>query len=253
MESIGLPQRFTFTQQSLSTFEACTRKFRLKYIHRLHFPASHEADSIQQLRRGNDFHLMAYRYFMGIPTGAEWIAKEDAFCRSWMERLQARFVLQPSRRYLPEYRLRITQPYPLEANIDLVEWNEDEMVVWDWKTGMQGRGGGVQASRLLSGWQTVVYMYMIKELSLRLTGREWECSKIHMHYWSPETGRDIAVLEYSDALHESFQKRLLQKIDEILHHNALLFDRAVVEKSCRYCEYKKLCDSHGVDSQIWKV
>jgi len=60
---------FLFTQQSISTFEKCPLKFKKRYLEGLKWKNVISEEAKRRLEMGENFHLMARRYFLGIDTG----------------------------------------------------------------------------------------------------------------------------------------------------------------------------------------
>ncbi len=65
-----LPDDFVFTQNNLQDFVDCPRRFQLKYLLKMAWPAPisepiEENDHLIQL--GSQFHQMVHQFFLGIP------------------------------------------------------------------------------------------------------------------------------------------------------------------------------------------
>ena len=66
---MSLPKNFQFSQSSLQDFETCPRRFQLRYLRQLSWPAI-ESEPIQEAERlaqlGTDFHRLVHQHLVGI-------------------------------------------------------------------------------------------------------------------------------------------------------------------------------------------
>ncbi len=252
-KDLRFADHFLFTQQSLSTFDHCPLKFRKRYLENLKWDNFPEESIKKRLERGNDFHLLAHRYFMGVPTGLEDGNGEYGELKDWIENLESCFPKEPFHVYLPEYKLRmVSERLKLEANFDLVIIKEGAVEIWDWKTngGKSLRNNSRTEKRYAESLQTIVYMFVLKEQISRMTGKPAECEHITMHYWQPEPPHLLAVIRYSRELHEKFREILEEKTDRILKYDYACFDKALYSKHCRYCEFNWFCNNDRVDLKL---
>ena len=145
---------FLFTQNSLSTFRKCPLKFKKKYIDNIKWEIFKEDES---RKLGNDFHMLAYRYFSGI-CGEYLDYDEDEKLKIWFERLKQTFPIKKEYRYLPEYKIRLSEgDERLEANYDLIIVKDNSIEIWDWKTRELDR-----QVDYIDSIQTKVYIYLLK-------------------------------------------------------------------------------------------
>lgn len=240
---------FLFTQQSLATFDHCPLKFKKRYLENLKWNSFPDESVKRRLERGNDFHLIACRYFMGIDTGLNEFAEEFAELNEWEKSLKFSFEKRPDALYLPEYKLRMAAgELKLEANFDLLVVREDSVEIWDWKTRSQGENKkAIDGKRLKESLQTMVYMFVLKEQSLLICGKEVECERFSMHYWQPEPAGIITELQYSNSLHQRYRETLSQKIRNITEYDYSGFDKEDYKKHCKYCEFNWFCNNERVD------
>lgn len=244
---------FLFTQHSLTTFEKCPLKFKERYLEGLKWENPSSEEIKKRLENGNNFHLLAYRYFLGIDTGlTEEMEGYDELNR-WMNALCSRFNKEDGLLYLPEYKLRMAKgTLRLEANFDLLIVNEDSIEIWDWKTHGRDRENNIrnesrESEKLKKSLQSMVYLFVLKEQSKRVTQKEIDCKKIRMCYWQPDPPKVLAEINYSDEIHESFKEALKSKIDNILGYDYEGFDKELYKKSCRYCEFNWFCNNERID------
>lgn len=202
---------------------------------------------------GENFHLMARRYFLGIDTGLTKGIEGYEELSKWMEALESYFPKTDDALYLPEYKLRMAKgTLRLEANFDLLVIKKDGIEIWDWKTHGKknpdkAENERLKSERLKGSLQTMVYLFVLKEQAERVVQREVDCSNIRMFYWQPDPVRVLAEINYSDEMHEQFGQALRSKIDGILHYDYEDFDKELYKKNCPYCEFNWFCNNERVD------
>ena len=70
MSASALPADFQFSQGSLQDFVYCRRRFQLRYLMQLAWPAvaAEPADEHDiQLRQGEAFHHLVHQHMLGLP------------------------------------------------------------------------------------------------------------------------------------------------------------------------------------------
>lgn len=249
MKDLRFADYFLFTQHSLSTFDNCPLKFKKRYLEGLKWDSFPDEKVKKRLERGNNFHLLAQRYFLDIPAGLEG-SQENAELKDWMQCLESEFKKEPFTRYLPEYKLRMVTPeLKLEANFDLIVVKQDRVEIWDWKThgDLKGRNLGAMTKRLQNSLQTVVYMFVLKEQLAAITDIPFSSDSICMYYWQPEKPHILAQINYSDNLHEDYRTFLENKLKAVLEYDFADFDKDLYSKHCRYCEFNWFCNNQRVD------
>lgn len=253
MNDLRFAEYFLFTQQSLATFERCPLKFKKRYLESLKWDNFPDEEIKKRLEMGNDFHLLAYRYFLGVDTGLS--EKTEGFDEldSWMNSLEDKFKKEEGRKYLPEYKLRMAKGLlRLEANFDLLIV-DDKLEIWDWKThGKESKQEqrGVKANKYKKSLQTMVYLFVLKEQSERITGKQIKCENISMYYWQPDPPEVLTQIIYNDEMHNTYREVLQNKIRVILQYDFSTFDKALYEKNCKYCEFNWFCNNQRVDFNV---
>ena len=69
--STKIPAKFTFSQSSLQDYADCPRRFQLRYLNRLLYPAAESEPALENERHqqeGQYFHRLAQQYLLGIPA-----------------------------------------------------------------------------------------------------------------------------------------------------------------------------------------
>ncbi|MCX7923604.1 MAG: PD-(D/E)XK nuclease family protein [Clostridia bacterium] len=249
LKDLRFTDYFLFTQHSLTTFDNCPLKFKKRYLENLKWDSFPDESIKRKLEMGNNFHLLANRYFMGIDTGLT--RHTDGFeeLHKWITSLKANFKMDSNAVYLPEYKLRMVTPQlKLEANFDLLVIRDGYIEVWDWKTHSgDDTKRGAESKRLRESLQTIVYLFVLKEQASLVLGKEIDSEKISMFYWQPYPARVLTQIRYSDAMHEAFREILEGKIRNILEYNFSHFDKEIYKKHCRFCEFNWFCNNESVD------
>ena len=71
MKAMNLPADFAFTQGSLQDAADCLRRFELRYIKRLRYPAVEAVPALQfeqRTRQGARFHKLVQQHLLGVPA-----------------------------------------------------------------------------------------------------------------------------------------------------------------------------------------
>ncbi len=244
----GFLQDFFHTGQSLETFESCPLKFRKRYYEGLRWDRPLDAEERAAIDRGNAFHMLARRYFLGVDCGLEEGARDYDILAGWLKSLKESFPLREDVRYLPEYKLRYESAgIKLEANFDLVVAQDGKLEIWDWKT-HAGKAAhrASQGERLEKSLQTTVYLFTLKERSAAVFGSDFDFDDITMCYWQPEPAQTIARITCSRMLHERFGGRLAQLMKSIEAFDANSFDKSLYSKHCKYCEFNWYCNREEI-------
>lgn len=232
---------FLFTQNSLSTFRKCPLKFKKKYIDNIKWEIFKEDDN---RKLGNDFHMLAYRYFSRIFD--EYLDyDEDEKMKIWFERLKQAFPINKNYRYLPEYKIRLSDgDERLEANYDLIIVKDNSIEIWDWKTRELDR-----QVDYIDSIQTKVYMYLLKRCVKDMFNMDVDYENIKMTYWTPEPGCEIDKLVYSKEKYDDDKRYILRLLDEIYNYDYTKFNKRNYEKQCRFCEFDSFCRESSVVKQ----
>lgn len=249
-KDLRLSDYFLFTQHSLSTFENCPLKFKKRYLENLKWESFPDENIKRSLEMGNDFHLLAYRYFLGIKEGLDNLEEKNEELDRWLKSLKGRFEIEPGFSYLPEYKLRMADSVlKLEANYDLIIIKGDVIEIWDWKTHSQKPGikGVGKKKNFKDSLQTLVYMFVLKEQSRLVTGKDTACENISMYYWQPDLPNILEEIRYDENRHESARSSIEARIQKINGYDYSLFDKTLFEKHCRYCEFNWFCNNERID------
>lgn len=267
---LRLPPGFIFTQTNLQDYSDCARRFLLRHLLRLRWPAV-ESEPAQEHERfmllGQRFHHLAWQALSGVPAERLEDQIESGDLLAWWEAF-ARF----SRR-LEEHPLRLPEislsapfgDFRLLAQYDLLIGHGDgRFTIYDWKTSAQRQRRSDLDRRL----QTRVYPYLLALAGAALNGGEpVSPAAIEMIYWFPAIPDDPERSAYSAARFEQDHNALEHLRDEIVERAERLpplarppgmaplaltpetldaldagFARTTNERRCAFCVYRSLCD-----------
>lgn len=244
--------RLILSQSSLQSYADCPRRFELRYLKGLSWPALETREALDlemSMQRGHEFHHLLYQHAMGIPIPNLEMTIEDEAIRHWWRNYLAWQAKHLSGERWAEITLTTTIPTPssatgpllLTAKYDLVtKLSNGALLIVDWKTGRTQR-----RSHLASRLQTLVYRYVLTRAGGWLIGdQRLRPEQVRMIYWFAEDGSTVEF-GYSDDEQYQDEQSLLSIVDEIV--NRVEFPQTDDDRRCRFCSYRSLCD-RGVEA-----
>jgi hypothetical protein len=239
-----LPERFRFSQASLQDYVDCRRRFELRYLDRLRWPAIESEPVLEQeaaMQRGRQFHHLVQQHQAGLPPETIEAALNDPDLMAWWRSYLDHPIPDLPETHRTEYRLSI--PFAsrrLTATYDLLAIEPGErFVIVDWKTGANPPNRAWLADRL----QTRVYPYVLVEGGAGLNGGEpVRPEQISLVYWFVSAPESPQIFEYTAADHASAAEELTALVEEIAGRAAGDFPLTDDLRKCRYCVYRSLCD-----------
>lgn len=242
-----LPSDFQFSQGSLQDYVDCPRRFYLRYIRRLAWPAVISEPIAEQEAHGHAgqaFHRLVHQHLLGI-VGEE-LAMEgasliigDALSRWWRNYLQSPPADLPAARY-PEIGLSAALAgHRLVAQYDLIAVEPGKRaVIVDWKTTQRRPAPDWLARRL----QTRVYRYLLARAGRHLNGgQEIAPEQITMIYWFAEFPQAPASFPYDSDQYVADDAYLTHLIAEIARGDEADFPLTQAVERCGFCLYRSLC------------
>jgi hypothetical protein len=231
------------SQSKLNTFLTCQRRFQLLYLRRLPWPIlPPDGDAENIISRGQQFHQVMERHFLGLDIPPETIA--DDHVRRWWRAFQSRPPAIPSGKRLPEHRLTVPiGAHLLLGRFDLLVTGEADgrpfAHVYDWKTGK-----GRRESDLRQDWQTRLYLALLAEGGAALlgNGRSLSPTDIAITYWyanEPDAPRTIAYSAAWHAQNWADIQAIVAQIDDSLAQND--WPLTANWDECRRCAYQVYC------------
>ena len=232
---------FTFSQSSLQDYVDCARRFQLRYIEHLQWPAVETAPALENERRqleGQQFHRMAQQSFLGLP--AEKLARmaNTSNLARWWDNFLAHGPALDGFKLYPELTLSAPiGPHRLTAKYDLVAVGAEKALIFDWKTYHKRPKDEWMAVRL----QTKVYRALLVVAGAHLNGGQpFAPEQIEMTYWYTDFPTEPSKFIYDAKQHKRDWDRLLKLIAEISAKQS--FPLTDDEKKCAYCPYRSYCN-----------
>ena len=251
-----MSERQTLSQYKLANFLACQRRFQLRSLRRLPWPASPLPERTEQvLQQGQDFHQLLERHFLGLHISLASI--EDGRIQQWWRAFQTHSPVQhlpPNTRFLPETGLTVPLGnHLLYGRFDLLVTGEDDegrpfAHVFDWKTGRP-----IAAADLQLRWQTRLYLALLAEGG----GAFWPQAvplapeQIRLTYWFVQEPEAPITIGYSTAEHATNWNELQQiatQLDEAFA--ADIWPLTEDWNHCRECAYQIYCGRQGVGTAV---
>lgn len=246
-----LPDDFRFSQSNLQDYRDCARRFELRYLQELAWPAlvSEPAQEHEQrMRQGAAFHRLVQRHLLGIPVNQLEAGLNDETLRRWWENYRQHGPADWPSRLLPETTLSASLGgYRLIATYDLlaIEPAKRALIV-DWKTARHRPRREPLRRRL----QSRVYPYVLARAGAdRNNGQPIPPENITMLYWFADFPDQPERFDYHAEQFARDEADLLALIDEI--QNRTTFPLTPNEQHCRFCAYRSLCDRgvHAADER----
>jgi PD-(D/E)XK nuclease superfamily len=241
------------SRNKLTTFLACQRQFQLHYLERRAWPEAPlpEADE-ERLDRGQQFHQLVQRHFLGLSVEAA--AIEDRTLRRWWLAFEQNKPELPGGRLLPELTLTIPiGSHLLHGRFDLLVIGEENGLpfahIFDWKTGKPP-----DETTLRHDWQTRLYLAMLAEGGQALWANNPAIQPDHIAitYWYATAPDEPITIPYNHAWHERNWAELMALVAQI---EAQLAQDGVWPLTddwslCRVCAYQALCGRQGAGTAV---
>ena len=242
-----LPPSFTFSQSSLQDYFDCPRRFQLRYIEHLAWPAIETEPVLENEHRqqeGQLFHRMVQQHLVGLPAEKlNQLARSPDLSRWWTNYLAHKFDLDG---YAQFSELILSAPiasYRLLAKYDLVAMLPGKSaIIYDWKTNHKRPKDEWMAARM----QTRVYRSLLVQAGAYLNGGSPIApDQIEMIYWYADFPSEPTRFSYTPAQYKRDLDAMTAIISEISNHRH--FPLTEDEKKCAYCPYRSYC-SRGVQA-----
>jgi CRISPR/Cas system-associated exonuclease Cas4 (RecB family) len=240
-----LPASFSFSQSSLQDYFDCPRRFQLRYIERLAWPAVETEPVLENERRqqeGQLFHRMVQQHLVGLPVEKlTRLANSPDLARWWGNYLGYEFELDGYSKYT---ELALTAPagsHHLLAKYDLVAiLPGSKAIIFDWKTYHKRPKDEWMAARM----QTRVYRALLVQAGAYLNGgTPIQPGQVEMVYWYADFPSEPTRFPYSSAQYKRDWDALNGLIGEVAQNRT--FPLTEDEKKCAYCPYRSYCNRGG--------
>jgi hypothetical protein len=238
---MSLPNSFSFSQSSLQDYSDCARRFELRYIERLQWPAVETAPVLENERRqleGQQFHRMVQQSLIGLPPEKlARMANTPGLSRWWDNFLAHGPHLEGFKLHT---ELGLSAPvgtHRLLAKYDLLAVKDGQAIIFDWKTYHKRPKDEWMRARL----QTKVYRALLVLAGAHLNGgKPFEPEQIEMVYWYADFPEEPSKFPYDSSQHKRDWDSLLKLIGEISAKQS--FPLTDDEKKCACCAYRSYCN-----------
>lgn len=245
-----LPSDFHFSQGSLQDFVDCARRFQLRYLERIAWPAVPAEpilDNERHMQQGELFHLLVQQHLVGVPVERlTAMAQGDADLAAWWQAYLAAAPADLPGQHFPEVTLSAplgeSGQRRLVAKYDLIVLTpEGRAVIFDWKTSHHRPPRRWLAERL----QTRVYPYLLVQAGIDLNaGRPLAADRIEMVYWFagfPDQPERFVYSPTQGSADEGYLHALVERI-VLLAGGEGVWPLTPDETQCHFCVYRSLCE-----------
>lgn len=233
----------TLSQSSLQDYVDCARRFQLRYLDRLSYPAVEAEPALENEKHqqeGEYFHRLVQQHLIGIPLEQITKLANTPNLQKWWENFQS--FSQKSLTGLTSQLSETTLSAPLGnyrllAKYDLIAIENGKAIIYDWKTYRKRPRNEWLAARL----QTRVYRALLVNAGAHLNnGQPFEPEQIEMIYWFADFPDEPARFEYTTAQYKRDWDTLTKLAEEITLAPSypLTDDR----QKCAYCSYRSYCE-----------
>lgn len=235
-----LPADFKFTQSNLQDYVECARRFDLRYVQQLQYPAV-EAEPIveheKHMQQGATFHHMVHQHQLGVPDSVLTTLAADEPLKNWWANYLNTNLDLPEHRYAETALTAPLAGFRLLAKYDLLAINPGEKaVIVDWKTGQRRPNRTALQNRL----QTIIYPYLLVRAGAHLNnGTSLQPEQVEMIYWFADDPHQPEHFPYSTVQYQQDEQHLTDLINEI--NTRTEFDKTSQEWRCKFCTYRSLC------------
>lgn len=239
-----IPANFAFSQNNLQDYVDCPRRFELRYLEKLAWPAIRSEPILAVERHmllGERFHRMIQQHQSGLPAELVGVtASEPELIDWWQAYLSAAPDPLPERRLVEHTLSAPLGNYRLVAKYDLlaIAPGERAMIV-DWKTSLRKPKRALLSRRI----QTRLYPFLLVEAGKSLNnGAPFKPEQIELIYWFTADPRNPERFPYSTDQFDQDRKFLQGLIADAVNASETNFPLTSNLLMCRYCNYRSLCD-----------
>jgi CRISPR/Cas system-associated exonuclease Cas4 (RecB family) len=234
----------TLSQSSLQDYVDCPRRFNLRYLEKLSYPAVESEPALENEKHqqeGEYFHRLVQQSLIGISN--EQISKlaNTPNLQRWWENFLSSKELSKARetsRLFTETSLSAPLGnFRLVAKYDLIAVHNGKVSIYDWKTYRKRPRNEWLSARL----QTRVYRALLVHAGAHLNnGKPFEPEQIEMTYWFADFPDDPARFAYTSAQYQRDWDTLLKLSEEI--RSASSYPLTDDRQKCVFCNYRSYCE-----------
>lgn len=247
-----LPDGFLLSQSNLQDYVDCQRRFQLRYLLHLAWPAVEAEPYLENERRidqGAQFHKIVRQFLLGISENqiSKSISGDGVMQTWWANFLQSikdgslGMILQQGYQRFEEITFSVPiSKFRLIAKYDLLILQPDgKVTIFDWKTSQNHPRRKWLADRL----QTHIYPFVISSgLSSFTGGNKTDPGLIEMIYWFTNQPDQPERFPYSLREYEEDTRMLNNLISTIDQKTEPVFPLTPDVKRCLFCTYRSLCN-----------
>lgn len=244
-----LPDEFYFTQTNLQDYVSCPRRFELRYVRRVPWPAlDGEPARTRELQalRGQQFHRLAQQYALGIPLDVLSASiADDSLFGWWKHFLDGALDGLPAQRQTEVSLSAPFRGYRFSARYDLIAVEPGvRAVIVDWKTALRRPRREQLAERL----QTVLYRFLLVRAGSSLNGGvPLRPEQVSMVYWFAGFPDEPERFAYDAGQFEADGELLYRLAREAGRCSAGDFSLTDTAHECAACTYRSLCGRTTAD------
>ncbi len=250
---MSIPADFSFSQNNLQDYLDCPRRFELRYLLKMAWPAVRSEPVLEMERHqrlGQQFHQMIQQHQLGLAQEVVASQATELELEEWWNSYLVHSPTDlPAKRY-PEITLAAPfKGYRLVAKYDLLAVEPGKnLVIVDWKTNRKKIPPAVLKNRA----QTRLYPFLLVLAGGYLNaGQVVQPAQVEMIYWFTADPTGLVHYEYDDNQFLSDQNFFSGLIDQI-ETQASPFQLTPNVKQCQFCNYRSLClrgEVAGVDRE----
>lgn len=242
-------QKTVHSATALHDFKQCARRYELKYRQRQPWPAPQAEPLFSydlQQQRGQLFHRLVERYYLGMkPTLLTESIEDDLVHKWWLTFLEQTPVPQNSLTQVSaETRLSAEiQGCRFDVLYDLLQIDHErrKLTIFDWKTTPKPP----QPSHWHNTVQTQLYLLVAGHLCQQFLGEEAILEDVSMVYWFPEHPHESVTIRYNTDLHDQYHGAIMDTVstlEDMQNHQSSPWPLTENERMCNYCVYRSLCE-----------
>src|SRR3972149_5915396 len=252
-QNIEMPELTTLSQSSLQDYHDCPRRFELRYLQRLAYPAVETEPALENEKHQQDgeyFHRLVQQHLIGIPAEqVNKLANTDNLQRWWENYINAPdlrvLTSSPKGKEFGGLHAEVTLSAPLGkfrlvAKYDLIAIDKNKVTIYDWKTYRKRPKNEWLAVR----WQTRVYRALLVQAGAHLNnGTPFEPEQIEMIYWFADFPTEPARFVYKEDQYKRDWDALTRLSEEIASASSgsttltTGFPKTDDVSKCNYCLY----------------
>ena len=234
-------QLTTFSQSSLQDYVDCARRFQLRYLERLSYPAVESEPALENEKHqqeGEYFHRLVQQHLIGIPDEqVSKLANTPNLQRWWDNWKDFRSLQQFGSLYSEATLSAPLGNFRLLAKYDLISINNGKAIIYDWKTYRKRPRNEWLSARM----QTRVYRALLVNAGAHLNnGQPFEPEQIEMMYWFADFPNDPARFSYTPEQYKRDWDLLTKLSSEV--ESASSYPLTDDRQKCAYCPYRSYCE-----------